>query len=116
MPLTVAPAVLAATSLTEALVDRLSPSPVMVLLAGVSPSMPERASVAVHFTVTSSLYQPLPFGATVAAPLSVGAVLSTLIPVMVNGSLTLPAASAAEPPALWPLPSPRVVVAGQEMT
>jgi hypothetical protein len=42
--------------------------------------MPDRASEAVQWIVTSPLYQPSAFGAAVAAPLSVGAVLSMLMP------------------------------------
>jgi hypothetical protein len=62
------------------------------------------------------LYQPLSFGAAVSAPLRVGSVLSTLTPVMLKASLALSAASAAVPPALWSLPSPRVLAAGQDRT
>src|SRR6478736_1879070 len=105
MPLTVAALVLPARSETEAAADRSSPSPVIVLSAGAAPSRPERASAADHFTVTSPVYQPSPFGAVVAAPLRVGSVLSTSTPVMVNGSLSLSAASVAVPSDLnQPLP------------
>src|SRR5689334_4309513 len=114
MPLTVELTVFPALSLTEAVVDRASPSLVRVLSAGVAPSIPERASPAVHCTVTSPLYQPLLLGAAVAAPLRVGSVLSTLIPVMLKASLELSAASVAVPPTLWSLPSPRVLAAGQD--
>ena len=48
MPLTVALLVLPALSLTEALSDRLAPSPVMLLLPGQAPSMPDRASLHVQ--------------------------------------------------------------------
>src|SRR5690242_12640824 len=116
MPPTVLLTVLPALSATDALVDRASPSLVMVLSAGVAPSMPERASAAVHLTVTSALYQPLLLGAAVAAPLRVGSVLSTLMPVMLEASLVLSAASVAVPPALWLAPSPKVLAAGQDRT
>src|SRR4051812_11395717 len=116
MPLRVAPLVFPALSLTDAPADRSSPSPVTVLFAGAFPSMPDSASLADHVTVTSPLYQPLPFGAVVAAPLSSGSVLSTLTPVMLNRSLSLSAASVAVPPALWFSPSPTVLAAGQERT
>src|SRR3982751_5415953 len=62
MPLTVAPVVLPALSVTEAPAERLLPSPVSVLSAGAAPARPDRASAAVQRTVTSPLYQPLPFG------------------------------------------------------
>src|SRR4051794_5626483 len=116
MPVTVAAVALPALSVTDAPAERLLPSPVMVLSAGAAPSpvRPDRASPAAQWTVTSPLYQLLPFGAVVAEPLSVGAVVSTLTPVMVNGSLTLSAASVAVPPALWSAPSPSVLPAGQE--
>src|SRR3954467_2780148 len=54
------------------------PSPPIVELDGQAPvGMPERPSPQVHATVTSSLYQPLPFGSVVGAPLMAGAVRST---------------------------------------
>ena len=53
---------LPARSRTEVPAVRPVPSLAMVLSAGVAPSMPERASGAVHVTVTSSLYQPAAFG------------------------------------------------------
>src|SRR5918912_2267451 len=79
-PLTVRLAVLPALSLIEALADRLSPSPAIMLLVGHRPSRPDRASPHVQATVTSAVYQPAAFGWVVAAPLRVGAVLSMLIP------------------------------------
>src|SRR4051794_15954290 len=97
MPPTVAPVGLPALSLIDAPTDRSSASPVMVALAGTLPRMPDSASLAVHLTLTSPLYQPAAFGPVVGAPLSVGAVLSTLIPEMANGSLPLSAASVAVP-------------------
>src|SRR5690242_18125817 len=60
----------------------------------------------------SPLYQPLPFGAVVAAPLSAGAVSSTLMAVMLALAL-LPAASVAVPLDVWFAPSPSVLAAGQ---
>ena len=58
MPLTVALAVLPALSPTDWLALPLSPSPLIVLLAGQAPSMPESASPHVHLIVTAPLYQP----------------------------------------------------------
>src|ERR671933_2622397 len=68
-PLTVWLAVLPALSPIEALADRLSPSPMSVLLVGQTPSRPDRASPHVQATVTSAVYQPAAFGWAVAAPL-----------------------------------------------
>src|SRR5438094_4083670 len=99
MPATVALVVLPALSLTEALAERLSPSPAMVLSSGrVAGSRPERPawSAAVQWTVTSPLYQPAPFGCVVAAPASEGAVSSTLMPERLALAV-LPAASIAAP-------------------
>src|SRR3954464_10930900 len=81
---------LPARSRTEVPAVRPVPSPSMVLSAGAAPSRPERASAAAHLTVTSPLYHPAPLGAALAAPLSVGAVLSTLIGPTVR-SVLLPA-------------------------
>src|SRR4051794_7201081 len=107
MPLTEAVLVLPALSLTVALADRLLPCPLMVLSAGQCPSTPDRSSEQVQVTVTSPWYQPLPFGAVVAAPDSDGAVSSMLMPARLVDAL-LPAASVAVPLADWSLPSPRV--------
>ena len=76
--------VLPARSLTDAVAARSSPSPVTMLSVGAW-STPERASSAVQRTVTSPRYQPFSLGAVVAAPLSVGRVSSTSIPVKRNG-------------------------------
>src|SRR5262245_40144191 len=55
-----------------------APSALSVSSAGQSPgSTPDRLSAQVKSTVTSSLYQPLPFGNGVAAAEMVGLVLST---------------------------------------
>ncbi len=117
MPPTLALVVLPALSLTEALAERSTPSPVTTLLAGQLPSpvMPERLSLHDQATVTSPLYQPLPLVGPVAEPLSDGAVLSTLMPVTPALAL-LPAASVAVPLALWFAPSPSVCDAGQTST
>src|SRR6476659_4020730 len=90
-------AVLPALSATEALTVRLLPSPVTVASAGpVAASRPERASAAVQCTVTPSRYQPLALGPSGAAPVRVGATVSTLIPVTVAEAV-LPATSVTEP-------------------
>src|SRR3954471_23894462 len=78
MPPTVSEEALSARSETEAVVDRALPSPPIVESAGQAPiEMPDRPSAQVHATVTSSLYQPLPFGSVDGAPLMAGAVRST---------------------------------------
>src|SRR5688572_340784 len=112
MPETLAVAQLPARSQTVALAERLAPSPVTVLAAGQAPASPDSISEQVHWTTTSPLYQPLPFGAVVAVPLRLGAVLSTLMPATVAMAL-LPAASTAVPVADWPAPSPSVCGAVQ---
>src|SRR4051794_36377551 len=74
----------------------------MTVSAGtVSGSTPERASDALQWTVTSSLYQPALLGAAVAAPLSEGGVRSMLMSSTVV-SVVLPALSTAVPVADWP--------------
>ena len=76
--------------------------------------MPDRPSSAVQSTVTSPLYQPAALGAVVAAPSSVGAVLSMLMPSTVADAV-LPATSVAVPVTFWPAPSfLSVVVAGEQ--
>src|SRR5688500_17840201 len=112
---TVALVPLPARSITEALADNAAPSPLTVLSAGGSPSRPESASEAVQRTVTSPLYQPLPFGALVGAPLRLGAVLSMLMPLRL-ALAELSAASAAVPSALWFAPSPFVTAGEQPAT
>src|SRR5688572_6677761 len=70
------------------------PSAVSVSSSGQSPSMiPDRVSAQVKCTVTSSLYQPLPFGDKVAAAEIVGWVLSMLTVTTLLGSLMFPALS-----------------------
>ena len=69
---------LPALSVAVALAVSAVPSPVIVLFAGLV--VPDRASVAVHATVTSPLYHPAEFGFVVGAPLRVGATLSMLMP------------------------------------
>ncbi len=111
-PLTVALAVLPALSPTEALAERLLPSPVTTLLAGQAPSpaMPERLSLQVQATVTSPVYQPLVFlVGPLGVPLSDGADLSMLIPPTVVLAL-LSALSTAVPVTDWLAPSPLSVV------
>src|SRR5690348_98472 len=76
-------------------------------------TMPDSPSLHDQATVTSPLYQPFTLGAAVAAPVSVGAVSSTLMP-LTPSLASLPAASDTVPPADWPAPSPIVFGAGQE--
>src|SRR4051794_14443818 len=115
MPVTLAVVELPALSLTVASAPRSAPSPVTVLFAGQPPSIPERSSEQVQCTVTSPLYQPVPFGPVVAAPVSTGAVLSTLMPVTVYEAV-LPAASETSPEADWSVPSPRVTGLAHDFT
>src|SRR5262249_49439976 len=96
---TVAFLVLPALSGTDARAGRPAPSAVIVLSPGlVAGSTPETASSAVQWIGTSPLYQPpLPLGGgAVAAPVSVGAVVSTLMPSTVVVAV-LPALSVAVP-------------------
>src|SRR5262249_7975331 len=102
---------LSALSLTEALAVRPMPSPVIVLSTG-SATTPDNASAAVQWMVTSPLYQPAAFDAVVGAPLSDGAVSSTLMPLSLTLAV-LPAASATVRLTLWLAPSPNVCVPGQ---
>jgi hypothetical protein len=84
---------------------RSAPSPVITLAAGtVDSSMPERPSVPVQSTATSSRYQPAPLAGVVGVPVSVGAVMSMLMSSSVVAA-TLPALSRASPFADWPAPS-----------
>src|SRR5262249_47594551 len=93
-------------------VPRSTPSPFTTLSAG-AVAMPESRSSASHSTVTSPLYQPAALGAVVAAPVSVGAVLSILMPLTAADAL-LPATSVAVPATSWPEPSFSSVVAGEQ--
>ena len=80
------------------------PSPLMIEFAGhVGASTPDNASAHVQWIVTAVLYQPFAFGDVVGAPDSVGAVLSTLMPLTVAVAV-LPARSAAVPVTDWPAP------------
>src|SRR4051794_17826546 len=80
-PPTIALFELPALSSTEAETLTFAPSPVATLSPGtVDGSSPEDRSAAVQWTGTSSWYQPSAFGLVVAAPESVGGVVSTLIP------------------------------------
>src|SRR5919204_1258727 len=115
IPSTVTVRTLPALSFTDAVAERLLPSPSTSLTAGASPARPESSSEAVHATVTSPRYQPLSFGSAVALPESTGAVLSTLMALTPSVAL-LPAASTASPLADWSLPSPSVLGTGQVST
>ncbi len=80
MPVTEPEVELPALSETLALVaPSLSPSPVMLLLAGQAPARPESESLQVQAMATSPLYQPSSLGFVVAAPVTTGAVLSMLM-------------------------------------
>src|SRR6476619_1113272 len=72
--------VLPARSLTAAVAVSPVPLPVITESAGQA-AMPESASLHVQWIVTSPLYQSLPLGLVVGAPVIVGAVSSTLMPV-----------------------------------
>ena len=100
--------VLPALSATVLVTLWLAPSVESTVSAGAGAARPERASAAVHLTVTGPLYQPAALGLLVAAALSVGAVLSTLMPDSV-ALPWLPATSVAVPVADWFAPSPRTL-------
>src|SRR5919202_4883657 len=89
--LTVVVATLSALSVAVPLTDWLAPlvlsvTPLLTAVAPVPvtpvqvwiPDCTAPASAQVNFTVTGALYQPLAFGPVVAAPVMVGAVLSSL--------------------------------------
>ncbi len=92
MPSTVLAVLLPALSVTWADAEMLLPSPSTMLASGTAPASPESASDASHVTVTSSLAQPVVLG----VPVSVGLVLSMLMPVTPSLAL-LPAASVTVP-------------------
>src|SRR3954468_24660839 len=112
---TVALAVFPARSAVDADAPRCAPSPVIVLMPGQGPSMPDSASAQFHSTATSLLYQPAKFGLVVAAPLIVGAVLSiercatVVVAVLSALSLALPVRD-------WWAPSPSAGGALQSAT
>ena len=96
---------LPARSLTDRVLVRFAPSPLIVVSTGtVAGSTPDSPSVAVQWIMTSPRYQPAAFGAVVGVPASVGAVLSMLIPETVVDAL-LSAVSVAVPDAVWLAPS-----------
>src|SRR5437870_2216167 len=108
---TVVVAVLPATSVAVPVTDWFAPSVLRVLSAEQPPRVAMAVSVSeqVNRTVTGPLYQPLAFGLVVAAPVMLGARLSTLnvrlwpAPVL---SSTLPALSLLQNVTVWmPLPS-----------
>src|SRR5712691_2737017 len=77
MPLTVALALLPATSVAVPLTDW--PAPSMRTAAGSGQlATPDRLSLQVKLTVTSVLFQPFAFGAGLRAAVIVGGVLSIL--------------------------------------
>ena len=113
MPATVALELFPARSATEAEAERLAPLAAIVVSAGQA-ATPERLSPQVQWMTTSPLYQPLTFGAVVAAPLMLGAVLSILMP-LTAAVAALPALSATVTgPAPTLAPSPvMTLTAGQ---
>ena len=86
----------------------------MVLLAGwVAGSMPDNPSSPVHAMLTSPWYQKALFGSVVAAPVSVGGVLSMLMWSTVVEFL-FPATSCVSPWTCWSAPSLLTVVSGPQ--
>ena len=71
---------LPALSVTVSVSVRPLPSPVIVLVGRAAEATPEAASAQVQAMVTSPLYQPSALARRVGSPVSVGAVLSTLMP------------------------------------
>ncbi len=67
-------------------------------------SIPERPSVPVQWTVTSSRYQPAALGGVPAAPERTGSVRSMLMS-STFAVAVLPAMSVASPETRWPSPS-----------
>src|SRR5437764_137417 len=110
------PELFPARSDTEAVAVRAAPSPVMVLLAGQVPSMPDRPGWSAHVqaTLTLLLYQPKPLGPAVGAPDRVGGVLSILMPDTVVLAL-LSALSVAVPTTDWLAPSVLLVTGAHEL-
>jgi hypothetical protein len=92
------PLVLPALSVAEALDVSPLPSPLMIVSTGLV--VPDKASVAVQWTVTSPRYQPAAFGLVVGAPDSPGATLSMLMPPTVVLA-ALSALSVTEPVTDW---------------
>ena len=82
----------------------LVPSLVMTESLG-QVSIPESASLQVQWIVTDVLYQPLPLGLVVGAPLMVGAVRSILTGAL-STVVLFPALSTAVPERDWLAPSP----------
>src|SRR6266511_427548 len=104
-----APVVLPALSLTDAAAVLPAPSPLIVLLAGQAPSMPESASEQAQPMVTSPEYQPAALALVVGVPLRTGATLSMLTGPTVALAM-LSALSVAVPSRDWPAPSSASVV------
>src|SRR3954447_29204 len=105
MPSTVRLVALPALSLSDALAERLFPSPSIVRSAGQSPATPESSSAQFQPMTTSPWSQPLSFGASLAAPCSDGGVLSMSMP-LTPSLAVLPAAAGTGPLGGWYLPSP----------
>src|SRR6266852_2073043 len=95
IPLLVAEALLPALSLQVPVEDCPAPS-VLRVAAGSQVSMPERLSVPLNVTVTFVLFQPAALGAGEALAVTVGGVLSMLMPVWVSEAV-LPALSVQVP-------------------
>ncbi len=86
MPLTVAPAVLPATSVAEPVADWLAPSPDSVCGPGHA-ATPDGVSLQTKDTVTAELFHPLPLAPGVREPAMLGGVRSVL---MVTDPLPVP--------------------------
>ena len=93
IPLTVVVAALPAASVAVPVALWLAPS--LRTCGPLTLSMPDRGSVPVKETVTSSLYQSAPLGARSAAPVIDGAVLSRFTVAVPDA--VLPALSVAVP-------------------
>src|SRR3954471_7878280 len=92
IPDTVLLAVLLARSVAVSVTDWFAAEADSTESAGHDPAMPVWSSPQVQWTVTALLYQPLPFGGVVGAPVIVGLMLSTLTATDRCGS-ALPATS-----------------------
>ena len=104
---------LPALSVTELETDWSAPSP-RVTEDGHGSARPEVSSEQAKLTVgvpVAALYQPLTAGEGTMLAVSVGGVVSTLMPEMAS-ELELPALSVTDPETDWPAPSPNVTEDG----
>src|SRR5512134_4163933 len=112
IPPCVSEAVFPALSVHTPVADCPAPSVVTVWLT-LAATTPEVASVQDQFTVTSVLFQPLPFGAVRPANIIAGPVLSSWI---VTESLLVPPKLVAEQDRVVPAVSLLIVVSTQPVT